>query len=573
MTHASLKGMCEASIPMELSLVARPLPSSVACERDAFQWTYHVAAQVEDRRDYILQQRTSMTLATCFSGICAPSVSLSLLAPALGWPADLAYLWSVEWCEQSAMELSCLPHKPRCSFGDIASVLSSDTRSLIQSFGDQPTLAQLESAILGRGDAAIELCARRRHHPEGEPCELAKVNTVVAGTPCQDFSNYGHGKLLQGPSTICLLTFLCMMRKLAPLVIIMENVEGFPFRMLSRWLPMYEVDTIVFNAKALGQCVERTRRYCILTLRTVVKLTRPLSDLVGVFGRENAAEHSYLDYLKASVGELDSELAWASLRPSSRATTRLASGDDQAFEKSLVPWEFKHLSSFRKLTQLPNKHLLTFTLSQDPTQRLQVSKETIVHTLTARMHLLWVEPLRRWITARELLQFQGMPVYDRQLRYVGASGAVCSFNRSRLHLRFPMRDRNHVTTQAGMSMHCASVGSVLLWSLCYVEAGPGQKLPPTLGVHANPTGVIDDARVDEDAESVKPGIISMVQARKRKFQSALTSDASPPSPVAGSPGAGSPGADAAVSPSKVQRSVDADFFSLLRKRQRRKTLS
>ena len=147
---------------------------------------------------------------------------------------------------------------------------------------------------------------------------------------------------------------------------------------------------------------------------------------------------------------------------------------DGAFELALCPWEHRHLTLFRE-TCGPG---LAYTLSENATQRKTCATTEKLHCMTSSMHLLWNDVAKRWFTGRELFALQGFPVYQQIVDAVVGSDAatqltMSSFNQSRLARSLPQRCRTSMTHQAGNSMHCSIVGSVLFFALCVTDfTGP-----------------------------------------------------------------------------------------------------
>ena len=62
--------------------------------------------------------------------------------------------------------------------------------------------------------------------------------------------------------------------------ILHENVPSFPLNDIMRYLHrFYDVTTVLLDNLDFGKNVRRRRRYSLLTLRTVVSVGRPLSDV------------------------------------------------------------------------------------------------------------------------------------------------------------------------------------------------------------------------------------------------------------------------------------------------------
>ena len=120
----------------------------------------------------------------------------------------------------------------------------------------------------------------------------------------------------------------------------------------------------------------------------------------------------------ASPSELQHELSWASNRSGSLAHLThgfspgcpLSLDTKSAFRLALCGWELKHLVGFEEL-----ERNVAYIVATNPKQRRHASTPTTMCTLMRGMHLVWVDSIDRWMSARELLCFQGVPCYDRFL--------------------------------------------------------------------------------------------------------------------------------------------------------------
>ena len=285
-----------------------------------------------------------------------------------------------------------------------------------------------------------------------------------------DFSSQGSGDGLDGKSNIHLAIWLALMQRLCPRVILAENVRKFPIWVFQKYLPMSDIQTAIVSNLRFGFPIERTRRYTSLHLRTAVSLSRELCDFQSVFARDIGDSHGWSDYLVASRRELETELIWSANRATSLSGGVVPSIDDPScFEKTMVPWESKHLIRFREHAPAD----VPFSLSQDASERHAWGKPKVMQTLFSGMHLIWCDQRKRWLSSRELFALQGFPTYV-QFVYAMCGGAdrahpICSFNSSRLSVGLPGRDRGAVSHQAGNTMHVAVVSAAVLWVLAFTE--------------------------------------------------------------------------------------------------------
>ena len=79
-------------------------------------------------------------ISTAFSGVCAPSVALTMLsAPISNFQDDainLEYESAIEILPQSRAELEMLPHEPAHIFGNILSFCTADTLRILEQYKD-----------------------------------------------------------------------------------------------------------------------------------------------------------------------------------------------------------------------------------------------------------------------------------------------------------------------------------------------------------------------------------------------------------------------------------------------------
>ena len=117
--------------------------------QDASRWPldYLMTKLIIDRADEYSRILTCR-ITTAFSGICAPSVALnSLSAPISNFQVDRIkheYLSAIDIFEESRLELSGLPHPPRCIFGDILNFANDETLNQLKSCSDRLSIDVLE---------------------------------------------------------------------------------------------------------------------------------------------------------------------------------------------------------------------------------------------------------------------------------------------------------------------------------------------------------------------------------------------------------------------------------------------
>ena len=466
---------------------------------DAYQWPFSYWRRLSQPSvERAAARMDSLSICTAFSGVCAPSTALFLLmvvykqfimpggapfttaGPGSGIPS-LSYVAGIEWNKECRDELQCLLHPPSTLFGNIMDFASE---SLKGSYNDMMaakslTFEKIRHAVFSPGAVVRQAyCVRSR---------TVKVHAwawlSIGGHPCTDYSSQGSLKKEDGITAIYFLVWAALQLLILPHVIVSENVANYPERVLrSVFEQFYDISSTVLKNTTFGNALSRTRRFTVMTLRTRVSLSRPLSMISDTFKRRICA-HTLEDYLVASHDELNSELQWASSREGSGAfnscgpspTVSADPSDLMVFESCLASYEKKHLSSFRELASRAASPGSVFALSQNPEQRPQQSRNGILQCIFAEVHLLWHEQRRRWYTVRELLAAMGFPVYqDLQRIYLPAMSSValaatplCSFNSNRRAAGFKGRKRTAMSHQCGNSMAVSSIGAVIMWILAY----------------------------------------------------------------------------------------------------------
>ncbi len=499
---------------------ARPIVNDL---HDASAWPIHYLSRalIQAREQYYTRM-LRFELTTAFSGICAPSVSASMLGAAISNFQQerimLEYKNAVEIDNHCRLELEMCPHRPEHIFGDILAFATHDTHLILRD-RTELSLDLLEEIFLKRDSVRLRATCHF-HSCKGVSkcdcgfdcfCELVPGFLHVAGIPCTDWTPQGQKAGAWGETMVCLFCWIALRRRLLTPVLVLENVPQFPFSMLQRFLPMYKLDdAIIDNEVTLGLSISRTRRYCIAILVLYYHLERPLSQLDSCLGRSRGGSHSWRDYFVADTAELQAELSWSRKRKSSRAHGATVGTDRSisatSFEDSLCPWEYKHLQGAR---QLGRGHL--YLLSQDP-GRKQRSSGNVAAALIANMHMLYSDHHNRWSTSRECLAMQGWPVFDVMLHALfGEHRAfdLCSFNRTRARFCLPGRLRSAVVQQSGNAMHTAAIGAVLLWLFCFVveksSVNTGTAIPAPLSAPRTPLTPLCDVASAEVSNLTRHG--------------------------------------------------------------------
>eukprot|EP00959_Pyramimonas_sp_CCMP1952_P288809 6040087-Pyramimonas_sp.AAC.1 len=154
----------------------------------------------------------------------------------------------------------------------------------------------------------------------------------VAGTPCPMWSRQRRrsSSMLDFKTRQDFLVFVCWAAQRLLLqedLVVHENVKDFPIWLLETiFASVYVVSTAILDVANMGFPVNRERRVTIMIHKRLIAdyLPRTISQWTWAEFAQWVARECGIDFrafLLASSDELESELAWASSRRSSRAYT------------------------------------------------------------------------------------------------------------------------------------------------------------------------------------------------------------------------------------------------------------
>ena len=510
----------------------------VTCLQDEFKWSqnhFHVAAS-ECEPDAcspldLFRCHIAGTYSTAFSGIDAVGVATNMLCASAQNLTDGSqlvrgkHLCAIEWNGECITELKMMPHGPCCCFGNVMSFCSPDLQmycKTLAEFGYE----ELKPMFIRPGQVGT----RAHCYMCDKECNYRHTHGHIQGSPCTDFSSMGAQKGTNG-STICFwLAWAALMLLVRPFWLICENVKGFPTYIVEDVVrALYDVHSTVLCGTALGKAGRRERRYTLLTLRSVVSLTRSLSDVVPVFGRRVAPSHTWRNYLLANEGELKSELNWAFRRTND--VIKLDDPLESNFEKALLDTERERKQAY--LDEYNGQHKV-LSLGQNPCFSQTMSSETTLHCITRSCHIMWSADHNRWLTVREMLLAQGFPTFDVALSVVQPRGHVetvpmTSFNIGRIQRGFSSRQRVSVSHQCGNTMQVDVVGTILFWVALYVRscAVPARPLQlPSIPMTPERDYQIEsqtETQTSDDTDTRSHTSVPSSVAKKRRTSSMLRS--------------------------------------------------
>lgn len=295
----------------------------------------------------------------------------------------------------------------------------------------------------------------------------------IAGSPCQDWSAIGRRKQLQGGTLRAFMGWIVLMHILSPLIIVHENVTQFPLGLLKFLLgSLYNISSsTIAPSHVSGFPVRRDRTYGILTLRSKLALSLPLSDL------HNAHMNTHVDRMSGEA------LYCAGVPEGHQFTlTQQASGwlrvysdkhpDRTIFDLSQASslWQaslaVKHspppagthgLAQCTHTSYLPCVNVVAWPQNPLLFNRKQDSMG-LCPTITRGSRRLWCTRFHRWLLPCERILAQSIPITS------WAASKMAITRRTFCDPGAGLSD-GALGSFAGNAMHAACVGSAVLWAL------------------------------------------------------------------------------------------------------------
>ena len=360
------------------------------------------------------------SVSSCFSGIASAEVALRAIC---------ARASSVACTSVFASESDPLCQK--------LIALRVQPQKLVESVLDLlPAPLQAEVAQAANADTLRRLLLSTRRAADQEKLDARLVwpalgalgGLHIARSPCVDFSQSGKCPGFAGPAIKLFLVWAVLMRRTLPLCIVFENVRSFPVAELDKALgDLYAASHISVDAARVLGFARRTRRFSVLLLRAKARLVRPLDHLPK--------------FQKFLVPELPGRLLFT--EPVS--DQRLSAGSEI------------NLKHYRRMYGQCEDSIVD--LGQNPLAKARISfPGRPCMTITRQSSRLWCGREGRSLKGCELLEAQGYPVTEEVCETMGV----------------PFCDLRDISTRrlaevAGSALCVASVGSVLLWVLAYLE--------------------------------------------------------------------------------------------------------
>lgn len=109
---------------------------------------------------------------------------------------------------------------------------------------------------------------------------------------------------------------------LLPFWVIIEIVPTFDEDVVRRHLgPFYNIESVLLGNLDFGLTVCRVRTYVVLTLKTTLSSTRPLTDIIPTFSRKRDSGYNWRSILSTHRAELWAEIMWSQRRTDGEKVT------------------------------------------------------------------------------------------------------------------------------------------------------------------------------------------------------------------------------------------------------------
>ena len=472
----------------------------------------------------------ALSITTSFSGIAAPEMGLRMLAHYVGKktskPTHFTVQGAVDWNEHSRAELlwnpSCM--RPQHIWVDQNEFINDFIRGTVlakaSAGASMETLWEFVTApnVVG-ATAECQVC--------GGHCAMMQSSFHCAGSPCIDYSTI-PGALQQrdcGSTLLPTLVWAALCRQLGHHIIIHENVESFPVSMLEfMFQDLYMIMTAILNLVALGFPCRRRRRITIMIHKKVVRLPTAFWSDAWIQRYHRQLAISFRKFLFATSQELEKELAWA------RKRTNLGKDSDKytnapdiqrsRFVQVLTLWEIENLRKYRK--RWPG---CAYMLGQDAIKAPARSDRLAMMCETKSQDLIFSDEDERWLVPKELLVFQGWPLYEPLKEVIDIS---CCFDEDR-----PGRKPDRMHEQAGNSIPLPMTTLALLYCLVETDVGATEETPMASLLHAALAAAVLGQPSSSASSAAPPSCSSTSTAGSSAMSTAASSSTSVPTEASG----------------------------------------
>lgn len=213
----------------------------------------------------------------------------------------------------------------------------------------------------------------------------------IAGTPCVDFSLRGDRGAEEGPTMSVFGAWIAQRIQLQETYILQENVPQFQPSLIADFInDVYDIDSTIIDAQALGWPIARTRRYTLCRHKVKsLPFRSPMSIFTCMFHKaaQIAENHDHQEppwscFFIGTQDELSEECDWARARPSVQADNH----DPRMgiFWHCLSTREQEVLDIYKR--EYPG---VAYSLNQSPSFSSTHSTFGCLHTLIRNLGLIW----------------------------------------------------------------------------------------------------------------------------------------------------------------------------------------
>ena len=259
-------------------------------------------------------------------------------------------------------------------------------------------------------------------------CAVPRVDILVAGIPCTDWSKIGRREGETGSTMPVLAAFVRELLETKPLLAIVENVPQFPIDVLRPYIASY-YDIIVFPITSPSDAsfglVERKRMYFVCVNRNSVEIHYDMILLFheicahNVQADNSAPRHA----LVADMGEVMEELTSACAARGVDPSDLQRVGPEAALlhHRELAGLHYMEQVHWRRFGYAPALDAdLCLFMGDNPWWRLTWSKlGRKIPTFRLNNGWYWFSRARRFLTSREKLCAMGFPMYPELAEAMG----------------------------------------------------------------------------------------------------------------------------------------------------------
>jgi site-specific DNA-cytosine methylase len=435
-------------------------------------------------RELFVKNVQSRTFSLSYAGVDTPGSALLMMLTAARDAGHVVakprFLRAIEYDDACQMELMVHPSRIESIFGDLNDFWVKPVKHTITALKSASKVITLDALLpLIHSRDAVDLQGfdvRTKTLKPLVPCDIE-----IAGVDCRPYSPFGQHGGTSSDEITATAAWAAIQLKLRPKVIIVEESSLFDVAILQKmFMGAYRWEATILNGVDFGLPVNRRRFYAVghcveLINRAVVSFT----NIVKVCFRDTHVDFSYHDLAIANSEivpgmkeEIYDELVWSCNRKKSKCYIHTRDwaetmDEPQPHLASLTESEAQIWQDYLDMMTSAykfHKFGITAMLNQKPKNGRVVwtngNKE--MYTVIANPSLHMVSKLGRWLTPKELLLMQGIPIHKCLTNPGGSQVNASSFG-----IDIPGRSRRYMAHQAGNAMQVPVVGAVLLHVICF----------------------------------------------------------------------------------------------------------